>query len=221
MTDRTSILNRIGHSPADRDYWRAGVGNANADRLEAFLRIEDMMDRARTAMGNSITARRLMQLSQKYGIDAVGPAMSGLGYAMADPVAFIIGAITFGGRLAQNHVNRAVMDEIGHLLVSRDPSLFQRGLNRAANRPVLDALRAFDNWMTDNGFTRALMVQEAAKQQGAAKPPETSTPAPTFPRRVEAGPGAASVRDAITRGVSREDIVRRLNEAGITPPPGF
>jgi len=59
--DRRNILNSIANSPAARERIAMALGPQRAKELESFLHVEGIMDRARTALGNSTTARQLVE----------------------------------------------------------------------------------------------------------------------------------------------------------------
>jgi hypothetical protein len=62
--DSQNILNSINQSPKAKERMLMILGKEKYDGLEAYLRVESMMDRFRTAMGNSTTARQLGDMAE-------------------------------------------------------------------------------------------------------------------------------------------------------------
>src|SRR5215217_3295149 len=59
--DRRNIIQQVFGSPAAREMNELVFGKAKAQQLEAFVRVEALADMLRGAMGNSTTARQLME----------------------------------------------------------------------------------------------------------------------------------------------------------------
>lgn len=153
-SDRTQLLNRIQSSPAERDRVRIAFGQQRADQIEAFLRLEGLMDMPRTAMGNSTTARQFNEIGQSYGgkvWDTMGAGATGVGAVTMDPAALIAGLLMTGGKVAQQKVDRNVANEMATLLTSRDPDAFLQGMQQIGKQPWLDIIRAVDNAIAKSG----------------------------------------------------------------------
>jgi hypothetical protein len=144
-SDRSNLLNRIAQSDMERNRIRIALGQQRFDQIEAFFRVENIMEKMRNAMGNSTTAQQASDMMKGYSGVNLGFNLG----TLRDPAAAIIGAIAAGGRAAQLRINENVAEEIGNLLTSRDPDLFLQGLQQAARHPIIDALRAFDDMIAD------------------------------------------------------------------------
>ena len=73
--DRSNVLNRIANTPIAKERLQLALGPAKAKELETFLHVENVMDRARSAVqGNSMTARYLTELGLAGGYDYTAPA---------------------------------------------------------------------------------------------------------------------------------------------------
>lgn len=140
--DSRSILNSIAQSPAERERLKIALGPNGADQMEAFLRAEGILDRARTAVsGNSTTVRQLAELGLAggaYGITSGGD--------LTNPRAVATGALIWGLTHGSNRVNEAVAKRVGQMLVSDDPDIFRKGIQMAARHSnILSGLRKIDN----------------------------------------------------------------------------
>lgn len=136
--DRRNILGRLAQSTAERQKLDIALGPQRARELEAFLYIEQLMDLPRTAMGNSTTARQLVELGL-----AGGSGMLASGGNISDPTTWIVGALTrYGIAQGRQVVDQRMARRVAEMLVSQDPRLMQVGVRAAANNPrLLDALR--------------------------------------------------------------------------------
>lgn len=140
--DRRNVLNQMAQSPAAKEEIRIALGSQRANELEARLRIEGIMDLARSAVqGNSWTVRRMVDLGLGYG--GVGLGLTGAYNTNPKEmtVGALIAALSAGGR----HVNANVMRRVADLLVSDDPKALLRGVRIVArNDRLLNGLRAMD-----------------------------------------------------------------------------
>lgn len=157
--DRSSVLNRIMNSPMEQERVKIAIGQGKYDQLDGFLRLEGIMDRLRTRMGNSTSAEQAAELMKGYGAQAAGTGIGTLGYAYDDPKAMILGAIMTGGRAAQLRINAHVADEVAKLLTSKNPDVFLKGLQSVGKAPISTAIRAFDNLLADAGVAYPAAVQ--------------------------------------------------------------
>lgn len=141
-SDRRNVINSIFiSSPAARERVEIALGPQRARELEAFLRVEDLLDKARTAIqGNSTTARQLAELGVAGGVGA------SYGYTTGDWKS--AGGIAIAGLLMRRgllRIDRNVAQRIGEMLASPDPQIVQRGLKIITkNKRYMDALRAAD-----------------------------------------------------------------------------
>lgn len=134
-SDRRNIIQQVFGSPAAREMNELVFGPAKAKQLEAFVRVESLADQLRGAMGNSTTARQLMEL----GIGAGVGGMGGLGLSGGDwQTAFkgaAIGTAGAGARIIGQRVDAKVMEEIARLLTSDNPQALQRAVYNSAMSP--------------------------------------------------------------------------------------
>ncbi|MGD9724715.1 MAG: hypothetical protein AB7U76_26055 [Pirellulales bacterium] len=137
--DRRTIVSRFANSPSERQKMEIALGPQRARELEAFLHIENVMDFPRGAMGNSTTARQLVELGLAGG---VGTLLGG-GNPL-DPKALTIAALTYGARRGQGALNERMARRIAEMLVSRDPQVMQRALRIVGQHPnAVNSLRSF------------------------------------------------------------------------------
>ena len=122
------------------------LGTDRARQLETLLRVEGIVDRLRQAMGNSWTARQLIQSGVSHAAvpGAVG-AFELIKEHDFNPVHLIGAALVFGSmRKGAKVIDEQVARRVGELLASNDPAIFQRGLQIVSKSPTyLEALRNF------------------------------------------------------------------------------
>ncbi|MDQ2079478.1 hypothetical protein RA307_04725 [Xanthobacteraceae bacterium Astr-EGSB] len=155
VPDRTNVMNRVLNSPAARERVEIALGPDGARRLEAFARLEGMMQATKDAVaGNSKTVQRY--------VDA-GLAGTGLGINLQEGdfgpsnigTMMIVGALTKSGRRA---INEKVAQRVGELLTSKDPKALRDLLDMAARNPrLLDTIRRADSLLP------RLLAQEGVK----------------------------------------------------------
>ena len=146
VPDRRNVLNQISSSPAAREKLEIAVGPQRARELEAFLRVEGVMDMARNAVqGNSTTVRQLVEAGLAGG--------TGYGVATGDYspqnllTAAFVGSVARGaaGKINQR-IDTRVARQVANMLTSQDPRVLQRGMRIVARSPrMLDGLRNADN----------------------------------------------------------------------------
>src|SRR5690606_34619885 len=73
MDDIRGANNRVNlmrhfDTPARKELLEMALGPAKARQMEAFVRVEDIMDRARGALGNSTAARQLAEMGLAGGV---------------------------------------------------------------------------------------------------------------------------------------------------------
>lgn len=126
-SDRRNIIQQMFGSPAAREMNELVFGVGKARQLEAFVRVEALADQLRGAMGNSTTARQLMEL----GIGGAG------GFAMTgDWQGALTGAaLAKGARYMGQKVDAKVMEEVAKLLTSDSPQALQRAVANATMSP--------------------------------------------------------------------------------------
>lgn len=125
--DRRNVIQQVFGSPAAREMNELVFGVGKARQLEAFVRVEALADQLRGAMGNSTTARQLMELGIGGG---AGFALSG------DWQGALTGAaLAKGARYAGQKVDAKVMEEVAKLLTTDNPQALQRAVANATMSP--------------------------------------------------------------------------------------
>lgn len=144
MGDSRNILNsQFVNSTAARERNVMALGQQNANALETHLRVEQIMDRMRTAMGNSTTVRQFADIA------AFGTAAGGVGYLTGQYQPSVGAMIAAGARYGKISVNRRVAEEVGRMLMSDDPQVLEKGLKAvASNQSLLNAIRSAQALLT-------------------------------------------------------------------------
>lgn len=146
--DRTNVINKIYNSPQSRKMIQTVFGDDGATKIEMRLRLENIFQAAKEALGNSTTARQLIQSGLAGG--ALGAYLEGhdLGSALtgAEHGVGIAAGIRLGGGKLVGYVDRRTAQRVAELLSSDDLTKLAKGLNIAVNnRSVANAIRNLDN----------------------------------------------------------------------------
>lgn len=179
--DRRNVVGQIFNSPAAREKLQIAVGPQRTNELEAFLRVEGMMDRARGAVqGNSTTARQLVESGLAGGV--------GYGVTTGDwnpqslfTAAFIGGLARGAASKANQRVDQRVSRQVAEMLTSADPRVLQRGMRIVAGQPrMLEALRRADDALARVGGEQSgsVPVLQAAGVGRADNEPAVPGPRP-------------------------------------------
>lgn len=125
--DSQNIIKQMFESPAARKLNETILGKAKAQQLEAYVRVEALADKLRTALGNSTTARQLVEL----GLGGVG------GFSLTGDWQGAIGgaALARGGRYAGEKIDARVMENVAKLLVSGTRADLDRAVANASLSP--------------------------------------------------------------------------------------
>jgi hypothetical protein len=161
VPDRTSVVNRsFINSQAARERIELALGPRGAREMEAFLRLERIMETtSKSIMGNSSSVRQFMSLTAAGG-------SSGLGYALGtgDTNPLNITAATVVGALLKHRrqgINVNVAQRVGEILASGDPQVLRDAVTHASrNSRMLDAVR-----QADNVLARAAATQQPRQGQ--------------------------------------------------------
>ena len=139
--DNTSIINQsfMGTSPQDRAKNLMALGSERANALESRLRVEQMMDSLRPAVGGgSTTARQIAE----YGLASGAGAGIGSLQDATSPGA-MAGILLKAGK---GRIDSKVAEEVAKVLTSRDPKLLQKLTEMASKDPkVVQSLRVLQN----------------------------------------------------------------------------
>ncbi len=140
--DTQDVLKRafLNNGPA-RDRTLMALGPENARKLEALLRAERIVDRARTSLGNSTTARQLAEMGFAGGATAGAEGLYDQSFNLSHVVtaSILAGAVRHGAQV----IDKGVARRVGELLASNDPAVLARGIQVATRNPsIFNALRA-------------------------------------------------------------------------------
>ena len=142
--DSQNVIKAAFESPAAREMNELVFGAVKARQLEAYVRVEALADALRNSLGNSTTARQLVELGIGGG---AGFALSG------DWKGALVGAaVTRGSRYAGERVSARVMEHVAELLVSGSRADLDRVVANAAMSPEwLLALRQIQQGIQQSG----------------------------------------------------------------------
>jgi hypothetical protein len=145
ISETRNLTKAIYNTPGERERILAIFGPQGAAKLEARMALEAIMDGARQALGNSTTARQLIEAGLAGG--AAGAVLSGgdlssiAAGAAAGPVArraMAMEALSGINSLA-GYVDRGVARRVAEALVSDDPAKIQEGIELVAKNERLRA----------------------------------------------------------------------------------
>lgn len=146
--DRTNVINKVYSSPQSRKLIQTVFGDDGATKIEMRLRLENIMQNGKVALGNSTTARQLIQSGLAGGaIGAyleghdLGSALHGFGEGVS------IGAgIRLGGNKLVGVIDQRTAQKVGEFLASNDLTQLAKGIRMASsNNRVANAIRMLDN----------------------------------------------------------------------------
>jgi hypothetical protein len=168
LPDNRNVLNSISKSSAARERLMMALGPQKAKDLETFLRVEGIMDRSRTALGNSTTARQLAELGLAGGYNLY----EGKGSVSTDPQVLaktlaIYGALR-GSRALGSHIDERVVKRVAELLTSSDIKDLDKGIKLISrNETLFKAIRAADQAVGAVTTRGAVSGADANSQQPA------------------------------------------------------
>jgi hypothetical protein len=156
--DTRNILDKINNSPAAKEKLQIALGRDGADKLEANLRVEGIMDYARKAVtGNSTTARQLAELGLAgTGAGVGGYLSSGDINPIGSPGAIASGVATLLATRGKVKIEGNVARKIADLLVSKNPNDLKRGVEIIRKSPqLMESLRGVDRYIARVGGEEA------------------------------------------------------------------
>jgi hypothetical protein len=109
------------------------LGDQDAGRLEALLRIEGIVDRTRKAMGNSTTIQQGADAGKFAGTLATIEGLKGA----FNPAYLVAIPLIWAGRQTAKQIDERVFTRVAELLMSDDPAVLARGLDIAAKNPAM------------------------------------------------------------------------------------
>lgn len=129
--DRVNVINQVFGSQARREMNALALGPHRARELEAYVRMESILDGLRTAVtGNSTTAQQLIAAGV---IGGAGGYFGSGGDIQSGFTAASIAALGRRGlQVMGKRVDERVMARIGEILASGDERLLQRAIQNAA-----------------------------------------------------------------------------------------
>jgi len=144
--NRNVFLNSLFNTPDGRARNVLFLGEENAAKLEAYARVEGIVDKLRGAVtGNSSTAQQLQDL----GIGAASAGSYFLSGGMGNPNAWIAAAAPLALRYMGKKGNEKVLQSVAKMLASQDPKVLDRVIRNAAiSEAHMEALRALEMAMS-------------------------------------------------------------------------
>lgn len=138
--NRNLLLNSLFNTPDGRARNVLFLGEQNAAKLEAYARVEGLVDKLRTAVtGNSNTAQQLAAMG---AFSVGGWALSG---ADISPNALLAAAVPWALKTMGKKGNEQVMRSIAEMLTSQDPKVLDKVIRNAAlSQTHMEALRALE-----------------------------------------------------------------------------
>ncbi|SDG18938.1 hypothetical protein [Pelagibacterium luteolum] len=137
---------RYFDTPARKQLLAEVLGPRKAREMEAFVRIEDIMERGRSALGGSTTTRQLQELGLSSAMGAGAGGFSGL---MTGDLStgLTVGMMAMAGRRGYQSLGKkaddAILQRVAEMLASGDPALIQRATaNAMLSKPHMQALEA-------------------------------------------------------------------------------
>lgn len=127
--DRSNVITQVFKSPAARAQIDLALGPQKAKQIEAYIRVEDLADKLRGAMGNSTTARQLAEM----GIGGVAGYTFG-GHDLKSATAGA--ALAAGARYGSKQIDQRVMQQVAKMLVSDDPKMLESAIKQASASPT-------------------------------------------------------------------------------------
>ena len=122
--DNANTIKAMFGSQENREKMLLAFGQERAREIEAFVRVEHSMDKLRGALGNSTTARQLIE-SGALGL--------GAGYYSGDWKTGVMAAAA--GGFAARRIEANVMKEVAKMLTSDDPQMIAKAVKLAAKSP--------------------------------------------------------------------------------------
>ncbi len=159
-SDRANVINQVFKSPASRESMQMVFGPEKFKQIEAYVRVEDIVDRLRGSMGNSTTARQLMELGIGAGAGgAIGGYNGGFEGALSG-AALGAGAAAAkqGASAIVKSANNKTMEHMAKLLTSNDPKALEQAVRYASQSPIfMTILERFSNALAAPARTGAIM----------------------------------------------------------------
>jgi hypothetical protein len=144
LSETRNITKAIYNTPGEKERILAVFGPVGAKKLEARMTLEAIMDGARQALGNSTTARQLIEAGLAGGAAGAiygGDLQSVLGGAAAGATArrAMAAEALSGVRTVAGYVDRGVARRVAELLMSNDPQKLAQGIEMVVRNKKIAA----------------------------------------------------------------------------------
>jgi hypothetical protein len=166
IRDTRDVTKAMFASPNERKLAATVFGPGGMGMLQARMSLETIMDGARRAMGNSTTARQLIEaglaggavggLASGWDPMAVGQGVLGGAGARAGATKFLSDEIKVGAKHLIGKIDAKTARHVAELLTSDDPRLLRQGYQMAAkSQSIMQGLRNIANRVALAGQTPA------------------------------------------------------------------
>lgn len=145
MSDSRDITKAMFNSPNERARAAAVFGQAGLDKMQTRMTLETIMDGARKAMGNSTTARQLIEAGLAGGtlegyLSGWDPTKMAEGAAgMAGARKFLGSELATGARHLVGKVDSKTARMVAEMLTSNDPAKLSQGMRMAQKNQKISA----------------------------------------------------------------------------------
>lgn len=163
ISESRDITKAMFNSPNERARAMAVFGPIGMAKMEARMSLETIMDGARKAMGNSTTARQLIEAGLAGGtlegyLSGWDPTHMAAGFAGAAGARKAIGSeMAAGARKLVGKVDSKTARLVAELLTSNDPTKLAQGLRMAQkNQRIADGLKRVATYVGLSGQTKAV-----------------------------------------------------------------
>jgi hypothetical protein len=136
--DSFDVIQRQFGSPAAREMNEKILGKSASLELEAFARVENIMNNMKRGLGNSTTARQLAEMGLAGGIGTGAGLLTGQDWQTTSSLGIMAVIGSRGARMLNQKVDQKIVKEVGKILLSNDPKL----LGKLQTNAVLS-----DKWM--------------------------------------------------------------------------
>lgn len=133
--DRVNVINSTFKNQSARDSIELVFGPRKAKELEAYVRVEDIVDKIRGSLGNSTTARQLVELGLGAGVGAGGGYYL-TGDMQGAALGAALGAARGTARFAGQRADAKVMEQMAKILTSPNRGNLAIAVRQAAAQPA-------------------------------------------------------------------------------------
>lgn len=156
--DGRDIVKAVFGSPAARQRVEIALGPQQAQALEAVLKTESAMLRLQTALGNSTTARQIIEMG----------AAGGVGYWQGGTPGAVAGALTaLAVRRGGMRINEGLSRKVGELLASGNPQDLQKVAKLAVKSPtVMKLIEGFGDELPKAAALSSAPLEVAIRPRG-------------------------------------------------------